>query len=368
MGRLTLNVLLSFAQFEREVTGERIRDKIAASKAKGLWMGGTVPFGYDADGRTLKVNEKEANTVRSIYQRYLELKSVPLLYDELEKQGIKSRVRLSASCRQTGGTAIARGALTHILQNRIYLGEITHRERIHKGQHKAIVSQASWDKVQDTFKNNRFARKLTNTPAVDEYWLSGKLFDSGGRPYTPTYTSGRHGKHYHYYAVQRLRGGKLRVKSGVERVPRDLIHHLVAYALPQYGNAAQGEAAQFRADNICRVTLHSERLIIETEIPDTEGNGRIEVEYRVAVRGERSEILPPPTYCAPITPSDQAFLKAARRAWQWRVALEHGKYESVNDLAEAEGFARPYVNKMLRLAFLLPTELGAQAVRVAGLA
>lgn len=350
MGRLTLNVLLSFAQFEREVTGERIRDKIAASKAKGLWMGGAVPFGYDIDGRTLKINDDEAETVRLIYKRYIELKSVPLLYDDIEKRGIKSKVRMSGSGKKTGGTTIGRGALTHILQNRIYLGEIPHRGKVHKGQHKAIVAQEMWDKVQDTFKNNRFDRKPTNKPADDEYWLTGKLFDAGGRPYTPTYTAGRHGKHYHYYAAQRLRGEKLALKSGIERVSRNLLHHLIASSsFPGH----KGDP-KFVSPSVHRAILHRDRLIIEVIRDGANLLERSEVKYRVAVRGERFEIVPPTDYGTSATVTDRAFLRAARRAWQWKIALESGKYATVDELAVGEGFARPYVNKMLQIAFLSP--------------
>jgi site-specific DNA recombinase len=354
MGRLTLNVLLSFAQFEREVTGERIRDKIAASKAKGLWMGGSVPFGYDIDGRTLKINDNEAETVRLIYKRYIELKSVPLLYDDIEKRGIKSKVRVSGACKKTGGTTIGRGALTHILQNRIYLGEIPHRDKIHKGQHKAIVTQTMWDKVQETFKNNRFDRKPTNTPAEEEYWLTGKLFDAGGRAYTPTYTAGRHGKHYHYYAAQRLRGEKLALKSGIERVSRSLIHHLVSGVLLQAGEQIASCGTQSSTARIERVTLHRDRIVVEKSTHGLKPGTQMEVKYRVAIRNGRSEVVAPPDFNAPARPIDGAMVKAIRRAWQWRVALETGKYDSIEALATAESLARPYINKLLPIAFLHP--------------
>ena len=142
MGRLTLNVLLSFAQFEREVTGERIRDKIAASKAKGMWMGGTLPLGYDlpAPGtRILQVNQEEAATVRHIFTRYLELGSVHALQRDLAGQGILSKRRTARSGRTMGGLPFNRGALFHLLRNPIYLGRIRHKDVIHEGGHEAIV-------------------------------------------------------------------------------------------------------------------------------------------------------------------------------------------------------------------------------------
>ena len=139
MGRLTLNVLLSFAQFEREVTGERIRDKIAASKQKGMWMGGVPPLGYEARDRKLVVIPEEAETVRHIFRRYEALGSVRLLQQELEARDIASKSWTSAAGRNWGGKPLARGALYLILQNRLYRGEIVHKDRTYLGEHAAIV-------------------------------------------------------------------------------------------------------------------------------------------------------------------------------------------------------------------------------------
>jgi len=144
MGRLTLNVLLSFAQFEREVTGERIRDKIAASKRKGMWMGGTTPLGYDVDDRRLVINSAETETVKHIYQHYLELRSVRLLRDDLDRNGIVSKVRISKSGNRAGGKVFSRGALYELLSNPIYIGEIRHRKERHPGQHEPIVDRELW--------------------------------------------------------------------------------------------------------------------------------------------------------------------------------------------------------------------------------
>ena len=148
MGRLTLNVLLSFAQFEREVTGERIRDKIAASKRKGMWMGGQVPLGYDLHDRQLLVNPEEADRVRLIFRLYLELKCVHRLTVELEARGMRSKVRLHQTGRTSGGHAFGRGALYAILKNRLYRGEIAHRDAVYPGQQAAIVSPELWDAAQ----------------------------------------------------------------------------------------------------------------------------------------------------------------------------------------------------------------------------
>ena len=148
MGRLTLNVLLSFAQFEREVIGERIRDKIAASKKKGMWMGGVPPFGYQAQDRKLIIVGSEAEIVRFIFRRYAELGSVRLLKDELDARSIQSKLRTSALGRLRGGKPFARGALYLMLQNRIYRGEIVHKEQSHPGQHTPIIDHPLWNAVQ----------------------------------------------------------------------------------------------------------------------------------------------------------------------------------------------------------------------------
>jgi len=151
MGRLTLNVLLSFAQFEREVTGERIRDKIAASKAKGMWMGGLAPLGYDlpvGGSRALIVNPIEAETVRFLFRRYLELGSVYKLIQELDAQGIRSKVRVTAKGETLGGGSFSRGAMFHLLQNRVYVGDIVHKGERYDGQHEGIVEPGLFDGVQ----------------------------------------------------------------------------------------------------------------------------------------------------------------------------------------------------------------------------
>ena len=154
MGRLTLNVLLSFAQFEREVIGERIRDKIAASKKKGMWMGGVPPLGYGVQDRKLVMIAGEADTVRLIFRRYAELGSVRSLKSELEARGIKSKSWASASGRLVGGKPFSRGALYLMLQNRTYLGEIVHKGQFHPGEHTPIVDQPLWDAVQEQLAGN----------------------------------------------------------------------------------------------------------------------------------------------------------------------------------------------------------------------
>jgi site-specific DNA recombinase len=185
MGRLTLNVLLSFAQFEREVIGERVRDKIAASKKKGMWMGGMPPLGYDVKNRKLVVNRDEARTVVDIYRRYLVLKSVRDLHDDLAGAGIRSKRRVRPDRTTYGDQKLARGALYLMLQNRIYRGEITHKGKSYPGQHPAIIDQALWDEVQAVLGQNRVER-ATGARAKYPSLLGGVAFDATGERLTPT--------------------------------------------------------------------------------------------------------------------------------------------------------------------------------------
>lgn len=196
MGRLTLNVLLSFAQFEREVTGERIRDKIAASKRKGMWMGGTVPLGYDVQGRKLIVNNSEAECVRGIFKRYVQLGCVSKLKTHLENDGVKSKQRISQAGRQTGGVTYSRGALYRILQNRIYLGEIEHRGQIYPGEHKAIVPRELWERVEARLQSNNRTHKNGSRAATPSL-LVGLIFDQQGNRFTPAHAV-KNGKRYRY--------------------------------------------------------------------------------------------------------------------------------------------------------------------------
>ena len=211
MGRLTLNVLLSFAQFEREVTGERIRDKIAASKRKGMWMGGVPPLGYDVRERRLVINPAEAETVRHIYQRYLELGCVRQLSKELEHRGIKSKVRVSRNGIKSGGCRFSRGALYELLANPVYIGEIRHKQERHPGQHEAILSKELWDRVQQRLNENAARGRGTSNRSITSP-LAGKLFDADGQPlYVQGATKGR--RRYRYYVSKCLVNGSARDKG-----------------------------------------------------------------------------------------------------------------------------------------------------------
>jgi len=187
MGRLTLNVLLSFAQFEREITGERIRDKVAASKKKGMWMGGVAPLGYDCVERRLILNRAEANTVRTIFRQYLRLGCVKKLKDFLDRTQIRSKVRTSRAGRTCGGAAYSRGALYHLLNNHIYVGEIVHRGQSYLGQHRPIVPRDLWNKVAARLHANNQPHRVGRSHSTPSL-LGGRLFDSKGARFTPTHT------------------------------------------------------------------------------------------------------------------------------------------------------------------------------------
>ena len=223
MGRLTLNVLLSFAQFEREVTGERIRDKIAASKAKGMWMGGVPPLGYDlpaAGTRSLLVNEGEAATVRHIFTRYLVVASVHRLAEELAREGITSKRRATATGKEVGGLPFSRGALFHLLRNRLYLGQIPHKGAIHPGQHDAIVASDLFDKVQVLLNQQTRRRGEKHQHTLANARLTGRIFDAAGNTMSPTHARGRTGKLYRYYVSAPLQQGIAQPKTSAAVMPQ----------------------------------------------------------------------------------------------------------------------------------------------------
>ena len=233
MGRLMLNVLLSFAQFEREVTGERIRDKIAASKARGMWMGGRPPLGYDIpadERRILRVNGSEAETVRSLFARYLELGSVHALQRELTAEGVMSKTHITGKGVTLGGLPFSRGALFHLLRNRIYLGEIVHKGLVHQGEHDAIVDRQVFDQVQALLDANSRRHRAIAKSKRSRAPLTGKLFDADGEPMSPTFSRGKSGRAYRYYVSASLQQGARSTDQSVKRLPAAAIERLVSKA------------------------------------------------------------------------------------------------------------------------------------------
>src|SRR5690349_132318 len=217
IGRLTLNMLLSFAQFEREVTGERIRDKIAASKRRGMWMGGSLPLGYDVRDRKLVINEPEAETVRRIFRCYLELGSVRLLQQRLSAEGLRSKLRRMTDRSLPGGQPLDRGALHHILQNHVYRGEISHKGAVYPGEHPAIVDQALWAAVQKQLAEHRIARPDRPNGTAPSL-LTGLLHDAAGDRLVPSHAV-KAGKRYRYYISSHLITGSRSDDPDGIRVP-----------------------------------------------------------------------------------------------------------------------------------------------------
>ncbi len=233
MGRLTLNMLLSFAQFEREIAGERIRDKIAASKRKGIWMGGNLPLGYDVSDRKLIINEQEAQTVRHIFQRYIELGSVRLLKDDLNRHGIVSKSRETAAGILKGAKPFSRGALYLMLQNRIYRGEISHKGETFPGQHDPIIEAELWDRVQDKLAANRNDR-LTGVGTIDTSLLTGLIFDEREERLTPSHATKGNKRYRYYISPDQLEEQDSTKSKAIIRIPAGDIESLVLRELRDF--------------------------------------------------------------------------------------------------------------------------------------
>jgi hypothetical protein len=213
---LTLNILLSFAQFEREVIGERIRDKVAASRKRGIWMGGFVPLGYDVRDRKLLVNEAEAVQVRRIFQGFAELESCMKLVHALRVEGATTK----------RGKPLNKNDVYRILTNRVFLGEAVHKGNSYPGEHDAIITQAQWDAEQAILKVNQRIRtnRSRNTTAP---LLRGLILDSDGNAMSPSHSRGRSGKRYRYYVSQALLKGPMQERPAIARLPAGQIEAAV---------------------------------------------------------------------------------------------------------------------------------------------
>jgi site-specific DNA recombinase len=245
MGRLTLNVLLSFAQFEREVTAERIRDKIAASKKKGMWMGGTVPLGYRVESRKLLVKEPEASFVRGLFERYLELRSVPALAAEVTRQA--AAVEQSEAPSSIADTdpdvpiaytrRVGSGMLYKLLANPLYIGKLKHRQNVYEGEHQAIIDPDRFAEVQELLAGQAATPRGSSTHP-DKQLLTGLLYDDSGDRMSPTHAKAR-GKRFHYYISSRIKGIK-RTDSTAWRIPAPAIDALVLkFAIRLLGDRVQ---------------------------------------------------------------------------------------------------------------------------------
>lgn len=399
MGRLTLNVLLSFAQFEREVTGERIRDKIAASKRKGIWMGGMVPLGYDCVNRELVANRSEANTVREIFRQYVRLRCLTNLKRHLEQNQTHSKIRMSNAGRKYGGATYSRGALHHLLGNRIYLGEIVHRGEYFPGQHEAIVPRQLWNRVASRLKQNNRAHRAAGVRSASSP-LSGLLFDSSGVRFTPT-QSRKNGTRYRYYTSQTViqRNGK---QPQIARFPaqelenlvatqirellrspakfiaeikdgavRDLVGNKVAQLAEAWPKLDRPKVEQIIRNMVSRVTVGESKLWIEInkanlfayfQVQAPRGIGaafggkpdlQLRFDFEIFRRGGGICIVPPNDNSGRTSPVP-SIVKAIARAREWHERIISAEIGTIGQLAEKSGLTKRYIRKVLQLGHLSP--------------
>jgi DNA invertase Pin-like site-specific DNA recombinase len=392
MGRLTLNVLLSFAQFEREVTGERIRDKVAASKAKGMWMGGVVPLGYNVECRKLVIDEEQAASVRTIFQLYTDLKSTGELSDELHRRGITTRARTLSSGARYGGGRFSRGALATMLQNRVYIGEVEHREQVYAGEHQPIIERELWDRVQELLAANRRERRTTSR-LTETSLLTGMIRDGLGRRMSPTHAT-KGTRRYRYYVS---REDEALADHRLWRLPAHALEQIVVERLGvavgegdlliQRLYAASGESTElvrqrcwklverlscatpiqarsifealaveaqlhddrimigFDAGALLTLTLGSDAQVLPLQLQDA---SRIMITVPVAIRRRGQELRLVHQPSGPVPGEVDATLVALiTRAHQARVTLME-RHEEVSD---AE---RPHLTRLARLSYLAP--------------
>lgn len=361
MGRLTLNVLLSFAQFEREVTGERIRDKIAASKRKGIWMGGVLPLGYRVEARKLIVVEEEAATVRMIFERYLSTGSVPALAQSLRQGGITSRQRTLSSGRVIGGTPFTNGPLSYLLRNRMYIGEINHRDAAHKGEHAPIIAQALFDAVQAKLAANQIGRRGPCRPSGA--LLLRKLFDDKGNRMTPVV--GRKGPvEYRYYASSAATQGRRDEAGSVPRVPAPDIEAAILEALRQSREVHGSEVAddeELLRNALDRATLTVGFVDLRLKTLGGDFEDR-RIAWSAPRNRQRRSVVEPHGEGTAWTIGATArarLLIAIVKARAWLEQLVAGDLKSTGDIAARENCSERSVRMTLSLAFLPPQTIKA---------
>ena len=374
MGRLTLNVLLSFAQFERELIGERVRDKIAASKRKGLWVGGPVPLGYAAVDKKIVVVPAEAEAVRTIFARYLDLGSMRALAGDLDHRGIRSKLRQLANGRLIGGGAFGVGALAYLLKNRFYIGEVVYRGEVHRGDHTAILDRPLFEAVQAKLAVQTVARRcrLRGSPAL----LAGRLFDDRGHRMSPSHTN-KAGVRYRYYVSQALLQNKVQGAGSIGRVPAAEIEALVLAALRPHPQAS-GAEPQPTSDSdrelierhVERITLTRKHITLQMRptpdavtVAEDAGHNAIEglrgatitIPWAGPMPAAVKGIVHVPAYNTPIKPSRrEALLTAIAKARQWVDDLAQGRTVTFAQIARREGKVERHVRLLAPLASLSP--------------
>lgn len=388
MGRLMLNVLLSFAQFEREVTGERIRDKVAASKKKGIWMGGPVPLGYEVKERKLVINDEEAATVRHIFERYAELGSGQSLLDDLRAEGIRTKRRVYKDGSVRGGVFFTRGALFHLLNNRIYRGEMVHKGNAWPGEHEAIIDAELWERVSHLISEARVDRKSRRN-AREASLLAGIIFDGRGRTMSPSHTV-RKGKRYRYYVTHssedlssvpawRLPAHDIE-KSVVERLARFLEERSSIQRLVSSDNAGMLSSAfdlcLHTADRLRSCTYHRRTkvpaLIERVDVGDDAISITLSSSGLGEFLGRAIEDERPLTLTAPVcrirkgkevklvitdgpqSERDEAIVSLLREALIVRDEILAVPDRTISELATATGRCRKRLGQLLRLSWLAP--------------
>jgi DNA invertase Pin-like site-specific DNA recombinase len=394
MGRLTLNVLLSFAQFEREVTGERIRDKIAASKRKGLWMGGPVPLGYDVQDRKLVVNQAEAVTVRHIFTRYLELGSVMATVEALNREGVVTKVSATSAGGQRGGVAWTRGSLAYLLANRVYLGEVKHKDEHFPGEHDAIISTGVWEAAQAQLAHNRIVRGIQQNQRHHNL-LRGLLYDGLGRRMQGSQTN-RGARRYHYYVTnpadaattpgqsrrvpaseleatvtQRLRAflthaASLDAAAAQLQLPDEMLAAFILRAKRLATAIDENPAAA--VDLLRRVDVQDDRveltICLKTLLPDsfsptTATTYQLSVPMARIKRGKEVRLVIGDDTNSATTIADPSLIKIialARGAWQ---ALLSAGDTPLANVAAAQGYSVEHFTRLLRLSTLAPSIVSA---------
>ena len=373
MGRLTLNVLLSFAQFEREVTAERIRDKIAASKRKGLWMGGNVPLGYDPDGRTLTINEEEALSVRTIYDLYEQHGTMKLVQSEATRLQLRSKVRSAADGNPKGGKIMSRGQLHHILANPIYAGRIRHKGQVFDGQHSAIIDPVRWEAVQKQMSGD--ARKPRGTKQHrDPSPLAGKIMDEAGERLTPSHAQ-KGKKRYRYYISKKLVTGVSEVgeRQKTWRIPaqglEESIFNAVHKRVREICEATRdqdivdagkdiidAQTALKAVEHICiapgaltiSISPSVFQQMIGTSLTCTPNDLTIDMPFTERRRGNEIKLVVGDAAAT----VDPVLLTNVALANQWYRQLKNG--QSFEAIAEQAGVSKRRVQQIIDLAFLAP--------------
>jgi DNA invertase Pin-like site-specific DNA recombinase len=348
MGRLTLNVLLSFAQFERELSSERVRDKVAASRRKGKWTGGTVPLGYEARDKKLVINPTEAETVRTIFRRYTELQSFGRLVADLDKCGIVTKRRNTKVKKFNGGIPFTYGPLAHFLKNRIYIGETSHGGKWYPGEHKAILDRKTFDKVQKLLGANKTKRKVKRSESGA--LLMGKLFDDRGNAMSPSFST-KNGARYRFYVSSAILRGRKTEAGSVARVSAANIERALINALRQ---RLRIDEAVLDADIIGtyveRADLSNRAVKISTTPAAKIRSNQFTIPWQPRQAGSASFVA-----ATSERQPDAKLVQAVVRAHAWLRVLQNNKFDTVEALAASVNLHPKLVRQELRYAFLAPT-------------